>query len=97
LWIDKYQATLLSGGPSRSGSPQKWRMGSTQAKLFEWHRISTELDSVRSLSAKATLAGDGEAEIARLQTLIDSLEERSRTLLAEIDLLRSTESKQLQG
>jgi hypothetical protein len=65
-------------------------MASTQAKLFEWHRVSTDLDSARARLKEATARGDGEVEIAARQELVESLEYRSRTLLEEIKSLRSS-------
>jgi hypothetical protein len=65
-------------------------MASTQAKLFEWHRVSTGLDSARARLTEATARGDGEVEIAALQALLESLEYRSRTLLEQIKSLRSS-------
>jgi hypothetical protein len=81
---------LLAGTHAGGAFAKNSAMGSTQAKLFEWHRVSTDLDSARAHLKEATARGDGEVEIAAQQELVESLEYRSRTLLEEIKSSRSS-------
>jgi hypothetical protein len=80
---------LLAGTHAGGAFAKNSAMGSTQAKSFEWNRVSTDLSSARARLTEATARGDGEVEIAGLQELVESLDFRSRTLLEEIASLRT--------
>jgi hypothetical protein len=64
------------------------RMSSVYVKLFEWQRCDADVQRLRALLKKAITRGDPD-EVAVLVTLLETAEDGSRSLLAEIDALRA--------